>query len=131
MNRKRTVTIVAHEFAHQWFGNLVSPKWWTYAWLNEGFATLFEYYGTDWLHPEWKIVDAFVVGVLQNVMVLDAAITTRPMTHYVDEPNAIVAIFDKIIYDKGISQSPHFNNIVSKLFILCVKTSWLCPAYVA
>lgn len=98
--KQNIVTTIGHEYAHQWFGNLVTPKWWTYVWLNEGLASLFQNYATEWVFPEWKHLDAYVYEFVQNVMTFDATTDTRPMTYYVENPIAIPQIFDNIAYSK-------------------------------
>ncbi|KAJ6635224.1 Cysteine and histidine-rich protein 1 like [Pseudolycoriella hygida] len=99
--KTRITTLIAHEFAHQWFGNLVTPKWWTYAWLSEGFATLFANLATNWIYPEWEINDYFVFSTLQNVFQTDAADSSRPMSSYVESPAAILDVLDSVTYDKA------------------------------
>lgn len=55
--------IIAHELAHQWFGNLVTPKWWDDLWLKEGFACYMSYKALDHVHPEFQIMDTLTVLV--------------------------------------------------------------------
>lgn len=55
-NLQRVSTVIAHELAHQWFGNLVTPSWWDDLWLNEGFASYMEYEGVNAVHPKWEMV---------------------------------------------------------------------------
>uniref|UniRef100_A0A674J2P7 Aminopeptidase n=1 Tax=Terrapene triunguis TaxID=2587831 RepID=A0A674J2P7_9SAUR len=57
-NKERVVTVIAHELAHQWFGNLVTLRWWNDLWLNEGFASYVEYLGADSAEPSWHIVSS-------------------------------------------------------------------------
>lgn len=102
-DKQRVATVVGHELAHQWFGNLVTPSWWTDLWLNEGFATYVECLGVDAVEPEWKIIEQFVVDDLQNVFLLDVYKSSHPISVEVNHPNEIDEIFDSISYEKGAS----------------------------
>ncbi|KAB0800418.1 hypothetical protein PPYR_06158 [Photinus pyralis] len=98
---QRVTSVIAHELAHQWFGNLVTPRWWTDIWLNEGFASYMEYIGTDAVQPDWKVMDQFVVLELQNVFSLDVLKSSHPVSIKVNNPVEINDIFDRISYSKG------------------------------
>ncbi|XP_042901838.1 aminopeptidase N [Parasteatoda tepidariorum] len=102
-NKQRVATVISHELAHQWFGNLVTPKWWDDLWLNEGFASYVEYLGVEAVHPEWKMSDQFVLDDLQDVLDLDCLKTSHPISLPVRHPDEINEIFDRISYGKGAS----------------------------
>jgi puromycin-sensitive aminopeptidase len=95
--------VVAHELAHQWFGNLVTMRWWTDLWLNEGFASWIEYLAVDHLFPEWEMWTQFNVDEQQQALRLDALEHTHPIEVPVNHPDEIRSIFDAISYSKGAS----------------------------
>ena len=66
--RNRVAYVVAHELAHQWFGNLVTMDWWSELWLNEGFATWVGWFAIDHLYPEWNVWSQFVVSFDANLL---------------------------------------------------------------
>ncbi|KAG9292135.1 hypothetical protein G9A89_005279 [Geosiphon pyriformis] len=102
-NKQRIAYTVAHELAHQWFGNLVTMEWWDHLWLNEGFATWVGYLAIDKLFPSWDIWTQFVTEGFQRGLHLDALRSSHPIEVPVNDPSEINQIFDAISYYKGAS----------------------------
>lgn len=95
--------VIAHELAHQWFGNLVTMEWWTHLWLNEGFASWIEYLAVDHIFPEWDIWTQFVYQDLGSALHLDALENSHPIEVEVENPAEIGEVFDAVSYSKGAS----------------------------
>ena len=98
--KKEVALVIAHEMAHQWFGDLVTMQWWDNIWLNEGFATWMENKPVAAMHPEWSI-DQDVVSGLDETLNLDAQPTTRAIRAKADTPDQINQLFDGIAYGKA------------------------------
>ena len=97
--RKQIASIISHEIAHQWFGNLVTMKWWNDIWLNEGFATWLATKPLEEWHPEWN-VQLDDVEEAQQALTTDALQTTRAIRTTVETPDQINEVFDAIAYQK-------------------------------
>jgi aminopeptidase N len=101
-SRHYIATVITHELAHQWFGNLVTMKWWNNLWLNESFANLMEYIAVDALHPEWNIWLDY--SSHETIMALrrDAMPGVQAVQVEVNHPDEISTLFDgAIVYAKG------------------------------
>jgi tricorn protease interacting factor F2/3 len=93
--------VISHEIAHQWFGNLVTMKWWNDLWLNESFATFMATKFVDKFYPEWDLWNQFVEDAMNTAMGLDSLKNTHPIDVKVNSTSEIREIFDAISYDKG------------------------------
>ena len=101
-NKQYVAEVVAHELSHQWFGNLVTMKWWDNLWLNESFATIMEYLAPNTFHPDWDLWFEFSTN--EGVMALrrDCIDGVQPVQVAVNHPDEINSLFDgAIVYAKG------------------------------
>jgi tricorn protease interacting factor F2/3 len=103
LSKRWVVEVIAHEIAHQWFGDLVTMAWWDDVWLNESFATFMSYKAMDEFHPEWNIWNDFYSDNLTYSFFWDALKTTHPIEAKVESPDEIDELFDAISYQKGAS----------------------------
>nr|XP_014098415.1 aminopeptidase Ey [Bactrocera oleae] len=103
-NKEYTLTIIVHETAHMWFGNSVTMEWWSYFWLNEGFARYYQYFLANKLYPEYQLDQQFVVNQIHLIFEIDATNATQPMTSLatsINTPQEIGHKFSSIAYAKG------------------------------
>ncbi|MHB1492476.1 MAG: M1 family metallopeptidase [Thermoplasmataceae archaeon] len=100
-SRINIAVTIAHEFAHQWFGNLVTMKWWNDLWLNESFATFMEMLCLNTIHPEFEVIKSTYISQTVSSMTSDSLRSTHPINAKVESPNDIEQIFDEISYGKG------------------------------
>ncbi|XP_046393801.1 aminopeptidase N-like [Ischnura elegans] len=100
-SKQRVISVVSHELAHQWFGNLVTMNWWTDLWLNEGFATYAANVASNHIMPEWGLKDENAVEGYMIVTALDSLKSSHPVSVPIGHPSEISQIFDTISYKKG------------------------------
>jgi puromycin-sensitive aminopeptidase len=99
--KQRVAIVIAHELAHQWFGNLVTMEWWNGLWLNEGFAAFCEHFGTDAIYPEYNIWEQYTTGAFRHAQMLDSMRTSHPIIVPIKNADEVEQVFDAISYCKG------------------------------
>lgn len=130
---------MSHEVAHQNFGNLVTCKWWSDIWLNEGFATYVSYLGIDavapeFRHGEWQINDA-----MQPALAYDSGPNTHPLQNDAKTPEEIDRYFSSITYDKGssinrmiegfLTPTTFHNALINYLADKCVYNDYFIQSF--
>ncbi|KAG7523067.1 aminopeptidase N-like [Solea senegalensis] len=116
-NKESTATIIAHELAHMWFGNLVTLRWWNEVWLNEGFATYVSYLGADHAEPAWNVKDLMVLDDVHRVFAVDALTSSHPLSSEEDDivlPEQISEQFDVVSYSKGAAVLRMLSDFLSE-----------------
>lgn len=131
-NLQSILAVVAHELAHQWFGNLVTCKWWSETFLNEGFATLYEYYIADQVsclpytpptliiciflqtQPEFQMEKMLVTSRIHSIMLTDAGSSVPALRSNASTPSEISAKFNSYSYRKGAAVLRMAEHIIGR-----------------
>jgi len=111
-SRQQVFEVLAHEIAHQWFGDLVTMKWWDNLWLNEGFASWMALKASQTLHPDWK-ANLEAVATANGALRFDASKYTHPIRAKAETPEEINELFDSISYDKAAAVLRMIESYVS------------------
>uniref|UniRef100_A0A915AG91 Aminopeptidase n=2 Tax=Parascaris univalens TaxID=6257 RepID=A0A915AG91_PARUN len=102
LQKMRVAIVVAHELSHQWFGNLVTMRWWNDLWLNEGFATFMEYLGADAISQgNFRMGEYFITSAVDAALQRDARASSHPLYFPIEKAEDVSEVFDDITYDKG------------------------------
>ncbi|KAK4874651.1 hypothetical protein RN001_014011 [Aquatica leii] len=99
--RKRVLTYVAHELAHQWFGNLVTPETFDYLWLSEAISTYFQYYAASFIEPTWRLMDLFLIDNVHNGFFKEEKEGAYPLNYNLPDSKKFPPFH--ILYEKGSS----------------------------
>lgn len=111
---KNMIELISHEYTHQFFGNIVNPKWWSYTWLNEAFATFFQYYIPSLIYPDEDYMERMRIYAVESAFSFDVqANDAKPLNFYVETPQAIRNKFNAISYQKGGSVLQMFQGVLT------------------
>uniref|UniRef100_A0A182NCK1 Aminopeptidase n=1 Tax=Anopheles dirus TaxID=7168 RepID=A0A182NCK1_9DIPT len=110
--KQNIADLITHELTHMWFGNEVTPEWWTYLWLSEGFARYFEYYITSQLEPTWNLWEQFIVNNVHSALSQDCHSHNRMMSYYATDPAVLNDLFDYVVYAKSASVIRMIQNVI-------------------
>ncbi|XP_050293698.1 uncharacterized protein LOC126734205 [Anthonomus grandis grandis] len=112
--QQQIATIISHEYAHQWWGNLVTMQWWAETFLNEGFATYFEYFTTHDVFPAWQLDKQWINRVFQRILESDSLLSSPALQQDVNTDAQVMARFASVSYLKGGSIFRMAEHIVGK-----------------
>ena len=123
--KQQIAETIAHELAHQWFGDLVTMNWWDDLWLNESFATFMSYKAMDAVFPKWEMMKQYLDDTVSTALSADQYRSTHPISVKVNTPAEVDQIFDEISYEKGGSVLYMIENYVGNDVFRNGLTSYL------